>query len=248
MTATQPTSPLPDAVYRMTFGGGVRLHHGGFVVCGGRVAGIGHADGVYEGTAALDTGTGVATFDIDTRVPRAFVIADGLKAGPAGSTPRIVARGAPPTPIATYVIDISGSRGAMTLELFQPLSSPAGDPGHVDAFPEGVYRLASAGIGYMTQTIVVLCGGRIYGLGEYGGRYGGDYSFDPVRKMTTFVGYADLPPGVPLITGGSAGPGGFKVPMSAEAKYNGRGKARFSFSFAARAVDAELTLVKPLPS
>ena len=247
MTAPASTSALPDAVYRMRFGGGIRLNYGAFLVCGGRIAGIGHADGVYAGTASLDPATGNATFDIGTRVPRAFVIADGLKAGPAGSTPHFVARGAPPTPAATYAVDISGSRGTVSLEHFDSLAPPAGDPGHADAFPEGVYRLASAGIGYMTQTIVFLCGGKIYGLGEYGGRYGGDYSFDPVRKLTKFVGYADLPAGVPLITGGSAGPEGFRVPMSAEAKYNSRGGTRFSFSFAARAVDAELTLVKPLP-
>ena len=140
----------------------------------------------------------------------------------------------------------------MTLRLLDDLRDPPAASGdavtaHPDAYPDGIYRLESAGIGYVTQTVVIFNAGQLLGIGEMGGQYRGDYVFDEVRKLTAFKGTAKLPPGVPLIVGGSVGSEWLTAPLASEGKFN-KGKSRFSFSLAGRAIDASLTFIQPLPA
>ena len=242
-----------DALYQVTFGSGALLRQGGLVVKSGKICGIGHHVGEYSGSASFDAGAQLLDLEIGVRVDAAVPIATGLKAGPAGSTIHFKAKGAIPEPQTTFGIDLAGNKGEMTLSLFEELRPPAAAPDisavppHPDAFPNGVYMLESAGIGYTTQTVVVLNSGQLLGIGEMGGQYRGEYVFDEVRKLTVFKGVAKLPPGVPLVVGGAVGTQWLTAPLASEGKFN-RGRSRFSFSLAGRAIDAALMLRQPLPA
>lgn len=236
----------------MTFGNGILLGQGGLVVCNGKAAGVGHYHGDYTGTATCHPTEDLIAFDLDVRVPAGLPVAAGLKAGPAGSTLHLRAKGPIPAPEARYDIDLAGHRGEMVLRVFEHLRSPPATAGetttpHPDAYPDGLYRLESAGIGYLTHTVVVMCAGQLTGIGEMGGQYRGTYVFDEERKLTKVTGEARLPPGVPLIVGGSVGGDWLTAPMTSEGKYQ-KGKSRFSFALAGRAIDAELSFLRPLPT
>lgn len=240
-----------DALFHVSFGGGALLRQGGLVIRRGKVGGIGHYLGEYSGSARIDS-CGLLDLDIGVRVDAGVPIATGLKAGPAGSTVYFKAKTAWPAPQTTCQIDLAGNKGTMTLSLFDDLRVPPAVSGdvataHPDAYPDGVYRLESAGIGYATQTVVIFNAGQLLGIGEMGGQYRGDYVFDEARKLTRFNGQAKLPPGVPLVVGGAVGSEWLTAPLASEGKFN-RGKSRFSFSFAGRAIDASLTFMQPLPA
>ena len=248
------TDAMPDGVYHATFGAGALLAQGALVLRHGKAGGIGHEQGEYAGSYHYDPSDGRLALDIDIRVPTAAPIAAGLKAGPAGSTVRVEAAGRLQDPLTIIPVDLMGHKGEMALRRVGSLpappaaqqSGPLGAASHPDAFPDGIYRVEAAGIGYLTRTIIVLAGGRMIGVGEMGGSYFATYEFDPVRKLTAFTGHAKLPPNVPLVTGGFAGPDGLTVPMSSETKFTG-GRSRFSFSMAGRAIDASLVYQRPLP-
>lgn len=240
-----------DALFHVSFGGGALLRQGGLVIRRGRAGGIGHYTGEYSGAARLDP-SGLLDLDIGVRVGAGTPIATGLKAGPAGSTVYIKAKIAWPAPETTCPIDFTGNRGTMTLSLLDvlrdpPAASSDAATAHPDAYPDGIYRMESAGIGYVTQTVVIFNAGQLLGIGEMGGQYRGDYVFDATRKLTAFNGTAKLPPGVPLIVGGSVGSEWLTAPLASEGKFN-KGKSRFSFSLAGRAIDASLTFIQPLPA
>ena len=244
----------PDGVYQAVFGGGALIGQGALVLRHGKAGGIGHDHGEYSGAYHHDSSSGVLELDIDVRVPSATPIAAGLKAGPAGSTVRATAKGMLATPSTTLPVDLAGHKCELVLRRVGVLhvspnprqsSTDHGVP-HADAFPNGIYRIESAGIGYLTHTVIVLADGHLVGVGEMGGNYFGTYAFDTIRKLTAFTGYAELPPNIPLVTGGSTGPLGLKAPISSETKFNG-GRSRFSFSMNGRAVDAALVYRRPLP-
>lgn len=250
MADDRATEPL-DTVYQVTFGSGALLPPGGLVVRRGKVGGIGNYHGAYSGSARMDAG-GMLDLDIGVRVDVGVPIATGLKAGPAGSTIYFKARLAVPASVSTCQIDLAGNKGTMTLgivDVLRPVPMPddtSVGSAHPDAFPDGIYRIESAGVGYTTRTVTVLNAGQYIGVGEMGGHYRGTYVFDAVRKLTNFVGEAKLPAGVPLVVGSAAGPEGLTVPLTSEGKYN-RGTSRFSLSMAGRSIDALMTYQQALP-
>jgi hypothetical protein len=244
-------SDLRNAFYFVKFGAGALIGCGGLVIRNGKIGGFGNQNGTYSGSASCDADTRHLTLDVGVRVGPAEPITSGLKAGPAGSTIYFKAQGARPDPQTTFPVDLAGHKCEMTLTLLDELQATIDDGDssgqHPDAFPDGVYRMESAGVGYLTRTVVLFNSGQLLGAGEMGGQYRGTYAFDPIRKLTVFNGTALLPPGVPLVTGGAVGQKWMTAPLSSEAKFN-KGKTRLSFGFAGRAIDAALTFLQPLPA
>ncbi len=255
------TDAKPDGLYFATFGAGALLGQGALVLLRGKIGGIGHHHGAFSGAYGYDPAGNRIALDVDIRVPPATPIAAGLKAGPAGSTVRIKAEGVLAAPSTTLPVDLAGHRGEMTLSWVGDLSDATAPPPPTigtgsgppqvapqsDVFPDGIYRIESGGIAYLTRTVIVLRGGKLVGVGEMGGRYFATYVFDPVRRLTTFTGHIELPPNVPLVTGGSTGPHGLTVPMTGETKFSS-GRSRFSFSMAGRAIDSALVYQGSLPA
>jgi hypothetical protein len=242
---------LRDAFYYVKFGAGALFGCGGLVIRSGKIGGLGNQNGTYSGSVSCDADTRHVTLDIGVHVGPAEPIASGLKAGPAGSTIYFKAHGAVADPQTTFPIDLAGHKCEMSLTLVEALQVSVDDgvpaSRHPDAFPDGIYKMESAGASYLTRTVVVFNSGQLLGAGEMGGQYRGTYTFDPIRKLTIFTGTATLPPGVPLVTGGAVGQQWLTAPLTSEAKFN-NGKTRLSFGFGGRAIDAALTYVQPLPA
>ena len=249
------TVPTPDGVYYVTFGAGALLGPGALILRRGKIGGMGHDAGHFAGSYHYDPAAKLLNLDIAIRVPAATPIAVGVKAGPAGSAVHVQLVGPQPQPSHTFRANLAGHTGELTLQLFAPLcvaSDPAApasvvsDPPHPDAFPDGIYKVESAGAAYLSRTVIALMDGQLVGVGMLGARYIGTYVFDSIRKLTSCSGHGEVPPHVPLVTGGFAGPQGLVIPITSETKFNG-GRSRFSFSMIGRAVDAELIYQGPLP-
>jgi hypothetical protein len=241
---------LANGAYHAIFDAPARMSHALMWMQDGFLDGLGHDDGAYKGSYRPCASGERVMLKGAARIGAGLQIVDGVKAGPSGSTVHFSASGLASTDGCRLQLEMLNRSAGVHLRPVSstPVSPPsetASTPRHPDAFVDGFYRMLSGGSSYQSRTVVVLHAGQFFGVGQMGALYRGSYAFDPVRKLTTFVGSAQFPPDVPLVTGGRVGPEGLKLPIKAEAKPHAA-VTRLSFEIAGRAIDAALWFVRPL--
>jgi hypothetical protein len=111
---------------------------------------------------------------------------------------------------------------------------------------DGIYRALIAGSAETGSAVYVCRAGKVVGVGYKGADYEGTYSWDDVRKVNTFEIEVTFPPGVQMVTGMVAGAQGATLTVRGEGK-TPEPVSRFSLDLAGRAVDVQLSYVRPLP-
>ena len=115
---------MRDGIYHAVFEEGTDLGQAVLVLRDGRVGGVGHDDGEYDGGYAVDAARGLVALDLIVKVPARTQITTGvtgMKAGPAGSTVSITGQGPSPDPDGRFTVKIAGLPVVLTLRFLRAM-------------------------------------------------------------------------------------------------------------------------------